>query len=39
MNTTPAMCQYAETVFSIAVIVTSNMLTITAPRQHHDASR
>src|SRR6185436_11263921 len=31
MNTTPAMCQYAEIVFSIAVIVTLNMFTITAP--------
>ena len=28
MNATPAMCQYAETVFSIAVMLTWNMLRI-----------
>jgi len=30
MNATPAMCQYAEIVFSIAVIETLNMFTATA---------
>ncbi len=30
MKATPAMCQYAEIVFSIAVMLTLNMLSTTA---------
>ncbi len=33
MNATPAMCQYAEIVFSIAVMLTWNMLMIPAARR------
>ena len=35
MNATPTMCQYAETVLSIAVMLTSNTL-IDARREQED---